>query len=582
MNATPQWHCEPDFAPAGPARDLFGTDQPVATQYRFAEGALSIDIVDGDIGPVCLNERTLIRGIQFVTRDPHWIRLRWHCQDPVLTTRDTEHVITLAGSVDHGAARFDAVLELVVRSPTAFDVRLDGRWSEAVQLNRQGLVVLHPAAAAGLPAGRLGAPLATDPPTLPAELAPHQPYRDLVDFRHALPGGERVTFRFRGETFEMEDQRNWSDASFKTYCPPLGPPLPYRLGPGSVQTQRIGIEIEAPATPVVLKNFELIDLVLTRSGTFVPTIGQALDNGETPAFPAIALTVQSDSVPDTLASLAGNNRDVMLNIHLDAADPFGQLSRLATHCGELAVSPNRIALFAAQNRTLEPSAISAAREAFPRARIGGGTLAHFIDLHRDPARLDGLDFATHALCPVVHDPAHRAVLETVGQLPLLLSTGRQVAGTRDYVIGHAGLSLPFRPDGSRTIAAPDDHHVTSNRSDPRDKSALGRAWCIGFLSAAAAAGVPRVYLSSGLSHTMAGFSQASGASAMSCTPSQSGTVAAFGWEDGGRRHLAIANLTEKTKTVVLEPDDDIGSWEQERLSIQPLETVLIGGCASGG
>ncbi len=36
-----------------------------------------------------------------------------------------------------------------------------------------------------------------------------------------------------GEVFEMEDQRNWTDASFKTYCRPLALPIPYRLEPST-------------------------------------------------------------------------------------------------------------------------------------------------------------------------------------------------------------------------------------------------------------------------------------------------------------------------------------------------------------
>ena len=34
---------------------------------------------------------------------------------------------------------------------------------------------------------------------------------------------------FNGETFEMEDQRNWTDASFKTYCTPLSLPYPIKI-----------------------------------------------------------------------------------------------------------------------------------------------------------------------------------------------------------------------------------------------------------------------------------------------------------------------------------------------------------------
>ena len=39
---------------------------------------------------------------------------------------------------------------------------------------------------------------------------------------------------FEGDLFEMEDQRNWTDASFKTYCTPAGARLPPSMpAPGS-------------------------------------------------------------------------------------------------------------------------------------------------------------------------------------------------------------------------------------------------------------------------------------------------------------------------------------------------------------
>ena len=35
-----------------------------------------------------------------------------------------------------------------------------------------------------------------------------------------------------GDAFEMEDQRNWADASFKTYVRPLSKPRPYVIAKG--------------------------------------------------------------------------------------------------------------------------------------------------------------------------------------------------------------------------------------------------------------------------------------------------------------------------------------------------------------
>ncbi|MEZ4515963.1 MAG: hypothetical protein R3C44_03665 [Chloroflexota bacterium] len=37
----------------------------------------------------------------------------------------------------------------------------------------------------------------------------------------ATPTGIKIRTDFEGDLFEMEDQRNWTDGSFKTYCTPL-------------------------------------------------------------------------------------------------------------------------------------------------------------------------------------------------------------------------------------------------------------------------------------------------------------------------------------------------------------------------
>jgi D-apionolactonase len=43
--------------------------------------------------------------------------------------------------------------------------------------------------------------------------------------------GLTVTCRMEGDRFEMEE-RNWTDASFKTYCRPLALPWPFMLAAG--------------------------------------------------------------------------------------------------------------------------------------------------------------------------------------------------------------------------------------------------------------------------------------------------------------------------------------------------------------
>ncbi len=61
---------------------------------------------------------------------------------------------------------------------------------------------------------------------------------DLRALTHAFAPGFAVTCRMEGDTFEMEDQRNWTDASYKTYVRPLALPWPYTLAAGERLSQR--------------------------------------------------------------------------------------------------------------------------------------------------------------------------------------------------------------------------------------------------------------------------------------------------------------------------------------------------------
>ena len=52
----------------------------------------------------------------------------------------------------------------------------------------------------------------------------------------------------RRRDFEMEDQRNWSDASYKTYVRPLALPWPFVLRPASAQPA-VAVSVRPPPAP---------------------------------------------------------------------------------------------------------------------------------------------------------------------------------------------------------------------------------------------------------------------------------------------------------------------------------------------
>ena len=90
--------------------------------------------------------------------------------------------------------------------------------------------------------------------------------------------GLRVTCKMIGDTFEMEDQRNWTDASYKTYVRPLALPHPYSLPAGETLRQSVELTFQgkAPAGSASVGSAPIVVRLGTASGT-LPSFGMALE-----------------------------------------------------------------------------------------------------------------------------------------------------------------------------------------------------------------------------------------------------------------------------------------------------------------
>ena len=96
-----------------------------------------------------------------------------------------------------------------------------------VLTNRVGFVVLHPLAdVAGRPVRVVHTDGREVTDRFPELIKPSQPIFDIRSLAHEIAPGVWATCTMEGDAFEMEDQRNWSDASYKTYVRPLGRPWP--------------------------------------------------------------------------------------------------------------------------------------------------------------------------------------------------------------------------------------------------------------------------------------------------------------------------------------------------------------------
>src|SRR5207253_2179233 len=122
---------------------------------------------------------------------------------------------------------------------------MDGEARSTFRRNRIGICVLHPPReCAGAPyrvehdAGRV------EQGVFPKLISPHQPIMDIRALSHEVLPGVWARVAFEGDVFEMEDQRNWTDASFKTYSTPLALPYPVEIAAGTRVRQAITLSLE--------------------------------------------------------------------------------------------------------------------------------------------------------------------------------------------------------------------------------------------------------------------------------------------------------------------------------------------------
>ena len=114
--------------------------------------------------------------------------------------------------------------------------------------NRTGFVVLHPlVGVVGEPVEIVHTDGKTKKSRFPKFISPGQPVFEIRSLKHTVTPGVTATVLMEGNKFEMEDHRNWMDASYKTYVCSLLDPWPYTLKKGEAFTQSITVTIAGKA-----------------------------------------------------------------------------------------------------------------------------------------------------------------------------------------------------------------------------------------------------------------------------------------------------------------------------------------------
>lgn len=602
---------------------LFGTEEPPAQARVLSAGPLTVELDGGNLRYIRYQGHEAIRAVSYVVRDRFWGTFNPEIGDFEVESGADGFTVTYRGVCRDDAQEFRYAARITGSADGTLVFEGTGTAVTDFVTNRTGFVVLHPVdGVAGYPVEVAHVDGRTVETVFPELIDPKQPIMDIRALTHEVCAGLKAVCVMQGDTFEMEDQRNWTDASYKTYVRPLGLPWPYTLKAGEEITQSVTVRFEgSPSAPAVHAGAEAVRLALGAADGRVPRTGMAVEAPDAAAArnPGDELAALS---PRFLSCLFDARRDpasamgdfkaladalavpLSLEVIVPAdADPGEALRGVARAAEAAGAAPETVAVTNAGDLdfimpgTEFPDTrpfdelFAAARSAFPGARLGGGSFAYFTELNRKRPPFAALDFVCHTTCAIVHAADDRSVTETIESLPYIVKSGRALFGDKEYRIGPGGIATRTSPFGSDPTPNPDNGRVTMTRRDPRQRGLLGAAWHLGYAARMAEGGVDSVILGSPVGdfglireggggvypvyHVMRGIYAASSAPRLGMEITRPREVQALAHRRNGAIELWIANLMGEERRV------EISGLPARRARGSVLDEATFDACCAG-
>ena len=234
-------------------RLLYGTSQAPPRLRRLTAGPLSALLDSGNLRTIRFGDTEVIRGISFLVRSGTWGTVTPDLRDLRVEETAQSFTVTYSARVQEGTSSLGYIAQIDGHADGRLECRCEATAETDFETCRTGFVVLHPIAGVAGERVRIEQVDGTFVEgRFPRLIDPVQPMRNLRALTHEPVDRLTVTCRLDGDTFEMEDQRNWTDASFKTYSRPLALPWPFTLSAGERLLQTVTMTLDGPAPFVAL------------------------------------------------------------------------------------------------------------------------------------------------------------------------------------------------------------------------------------------------------------------------------------------------------------------------------------------
>ncbi|NKB69666.1 MAG: hypothetical protein GKR89_21555 [Candidatus Latescibacteria bacterium] len=470
---------------------------PLSMVFEPAEGFLRY---------VKWGDTEVLRGIYAAVRDRNWGTVAPQISQVELVEENGGFALTFAVCNQEGEIDFSwqGAITGTARGEVSFSFH--GEAITDFMSSRIGFCVLHPVSCAGAPCRVTQVDGSVQEDGFPEMISPHQPFMNMRKIAHQVAPESWFEVGFEGDIFEMEDQRNWTDASYKTYCRPLELSFPFAVKKGDEFVQEIrlrssgaavaiGTGVEETTIEVGRQNYDLPKL-----GLGVASDGDALSAAEVARLKALKLHhlrvdlhLSGTAWRAELERASGEAR--ALGAVLEAAVILGdeaaeQLAQLAAAAAEIEAPIGHWLIFHQDEKSTGSQWIELARQHLVGS-IGAGTDCFFTELNRQRPSLEGLDLVSYSVNPQVHAFDDASLVETLAAQPLTAHSARAFCRDLPLWVSPVTLKMRFNPNATGPAPAPPEGELP-DPVDMRQLSLFGAVWTVGsikHLATGAVAGV---------------------------------------------------------------------------------------------
>jgi len=473
------------------------------SQKFLHAGRLSMFYEKGNLRYISAGKEEIIRMIYPAVRIKNWITIA-----PQIISEETEihpdsFNIKYECLYKSGEISFSAEYIIEGNSDNSLTFSFKGEALTSFEKNRIGFCVLHPVmntAGKACVIEHLDGHRETS--VFPISISPHQPFTDIRSMDCTV-SDFKVSLIFHGDVFETEDHRNWTDASYKTYCTPLKREYPVRIEKGEKIFQKIELKVDGNVKDESSRHQnELISITLDKRKSYpMPSIGigqstrlLSLSGNEIKTLREIPFDhyridlylFQNDwKSKSELAAEEAQKLGYQVELALFFDDNYaGELPDFISWIAQNRMIVKRITVFH-KNQSSTPSSLAETiipilKDALPGTKTGTGTNANFAQLNRNRPDPNISDYLSYSIHPQEHANDNTTLTENLEAQKYTVESACKFSGGKGIWISPVNIMRRFNAN-SENFENVQEQTACPPQVDSRLMSLYGACWTAGSL-----------------------------------------------------------------------------------------------------